>query len=120
MPAKSSPSESHSQEAYLHDMLESARHIMRYMEGVTFEDFWADCEKRDAVTMRLSVIGEAARHISKETEDQIPTVRFKDIRGMRNRISHDYGRVDFRIVWQVTQEHIPAIVAVLEAKMRRG
>ena len=44
MPAKSSPSDSHSQEAYLHDMLESAQHVMRYMEAVTFEEFRADSE----------------------------------------------------------------------------
>ncbi len=119
MPAKSSPSDSHSQEAYLHDMLESAEHVMRYMEAVTFEEFWADSEKRDAVTLRLSVIGEAARHVTKEVEVAMPSIPFKDIRGMRNRITHDYGRVDFRIVWQVTQENIAPLVASLKAHLSK-
>src|ERR1700722_19967228 len=106
MPEKSSHSDSRGQQAYLHDMLESAQHVARYMMGVTFEDFWADEEKRDAVSMRLSVIGEAARHIAKETEERLPAIPFKHIRGMRNRITHDYGRVNFHIVWDVTQENI--------------
>ena len=84
------------------------------MEGVTFEDFLADSEKRDAVSMRLSVIGDAARHITKETEVRLPAIPFKDIRGMRNRITHDYGHVDFRIVWEVTKEHIAPLIAALE------
>jgi uncharacterized protein with HEPN domain len=33
---------------------------------------------------------------------------------MRNRITHDYGHVDFRIVWEVTKEHIAPLIAALE------
>jgi uncharacterized protein with HEPN domain len=114
MPAKSSLSNSHSQEAYLQDVLESAQLVLRYMAGVTFDAFWDDGEKRDAVSMRLSVIGEAARHLTKDTEAQLQEVPFKDIRGMRNRIAHDYGRVDYRIVWEVTQKDILPLVTAVE------
>ena len=114
MPAKSSPSERHSQDAWLHDMLESAQHVLRYVKGVFFEDFGANSEKRDAVALRLSVIGEAARHITKATETALPTIPFKQIRDMRNRITHDYGQVDFRIVWEVAQQDIARLVVALE------
>ncbi len=90
------------------------------MEGVSFEGFWADSEKQHAVTMRHSVIGEAARHVTKEIEAQLPSIPFKDIRGMRNQITHDYGRVDSRIVWQVTQESIAPLAAALETRMRKS
>ena len=119
MLAKFSHSDSRAQDAYLHDMLDSAQHVRRYMEGVTFEDFMADGEKRDAVSMRLSVIGEAARHITKETEVRLPVIPFKDVRGMRNRITHDYGRVDFHIVWEVTQKNIAPLIAALEEHFLR-
>lgn len=95
-------------------MLESARQVARYMDGVTFDAFWDDSEKRDAVAMRLTVIGEAARHVTRETEAQLPGVPFKNIRGMRNRIAHDYGRVNYRIVWEVTQNNIAPLVTALE------
>ncbi|MFA5263712.1 MAG: DUF86 domain-containing protein [Opitutaceae bacterium] len=97
------------QDAYLYDMLESAQHIRRYMHGVTYEQFWDDSEKRDAVALRLSLIGEAARHIDKS----IPGIPMKDIRGMRNRIAHDYGQVNFKIVWDVTQDNIEPIIEAL-------
>lgn len=114
MPAKSSASDHHSQDAFLHDMLESARHVQSYVTAVAFDAFWANSEKRDAVALRLSVIGEAARHITRATEILLPTIPFKEIRGMRNRITHDYGQVDFRIVWEVTQKDITPLVMALE------
>lgn len=119
MPAKSSPSEGnpHSQDAYLYDMLESALHIQRYMDGVDHEAFWEDSEKRDAVAMRLAVIGESARHVTPETAARLKGVPFKDICGMRNRIAHDYGRVDYAVVWKVTQEDIGALIAALKGHL---
>jgi len=116
MSAKSSHSKdkAHTQDAYLHDMLESARLVRLYVEGVDYDSFWDDSEKRDAVAMRLAVIGEAARHITRETAAGLKGIPFKDICGMRNRIAHDYGRVDYTVVWQVTQEDIGPLVAALE------
>jgi uncharacterized protein with HEPN domain len=61
------------------------------------------------------VIGEAAYKIDKTTEAALPQIPFKSIRGMRNRIAHDYGAVDFMIVWEVTQKDIAPLIAALEA-----
>jgi uncharacterized protein with HEPN domain len=103
------------QNAYLHDMLEAAQLIHGYMAGVTFEEFWNNGEKRDAVALRISVLGESAHKIDKATEITLPSIPFKSIRGMRNRISHDYGAVDFKIVWAVTQTEIEPLISTLEA-----
>ena len=54
-----------SQDAYLHDMLEAAQLIRGYDSGVTFEEFWHNREKRDAVALRISVLGESAHKIDK-------------------------------------------------------
>jgi uncharacterized protein with HEPN domain len=102
-------------EAYLHDMQEAAALIDRYMAGVTFEDFWHNSEKRDAVALRISVIGESAHRIDRAKEMALPNIPFRNLRGMRNRIAHDYGAVDFRIVWEVTQKEIAPLLAALNA-----
>ncbi|HUG13182.1 MAG TPA: HepT-like ribonuclease domain-containing protein [Opitutaceae bacterium] len=104
-----------SQDAYLHDMLEAARLIRGYMAGVTFDEFWNNSEKRDAVALRSSVLGESAHKVDKPTEAALPSIPFKSIRGMRNRIAHDYGAVDFKIVWAVAQQVIDPLIAELEA-----
>lgn len=103
-----------SQDAYLHDMLQSTRLIRDYVAGVTFEEFWQDNEKRDAVALRLSVLGESAHKIDRSTEAALPGIPFKSIRGLRNRIAHDYGAVDFKIVWAVTQQEVGPLITALE------
>ena len=103
------------QDAYLHDILEAARLIRGYMAGVSCDEFWDNSEKRDAVAMRISVLGESARRVNAATEKALPTVPFKSLGGMRNRIAHDYGAVDFKIVWDVTQNAIEPLIASLEA-----
>jgi uncharacterized protein with HEPN domain len=108
-----------SQDAYLHDMLEAARLIRGYMAGIAYEDFWHNNEKRDAVAMRMSVLGESAHKIDRATEAELPGIPFKSIRGMRNRIAHDYGAVDFKIVWTVTQTEIEPLIAALETYFKK-
>jgi len=105
---------SRDQDAYLYDMLDSAKLIRSYMEGVSFDQFLGNAEKRDAVAMRIAAIGDAARNVTKATERLLPSVPFPLIRGMRNRIAHHYGAVDFREVWKVTQESIGPLVSALE------
>jgi uncharacterized protein with HEPN domain len=105
--------------AYLHDMLEAARLIRTYMRKVSFEDFWHDSEKRDAVALRLSVIGEAANRVSSATQKALASIPFKQIRGLRNRIAHDYGAIDFKIVWAVTQNEIGPLIGALEAHLAK-
>jgi uncharacterized protein with HEPN domain len=95
-------------------MLDSAHAIQKYMEGVTYNAFWEDAEKRDAVTMRISVIGEAARFILPPTAAMLPKIPFPKIRGMRNHITHDYKGIDYTEVWNVTMDHIPLLISELE------
>jgi uncharacterized protein with HEPN domain len=96
-------------------MLEAATLVRGYMAGIAFEDFWGNSEKRDAVALRLSVIGGSAYKIGSATEKALPDIPFKELRGMRNRVAHDYGAVDFRIVWEVTQTDIEPLVKALRA-----
>lgn len=110
---------SKTQDAYLHDMLEAARLIRVYVAGVSFEDFLHNSEKRDAVALRISVLGESAARIDPATERLLPAIPFRSIRGMRNRIAHDYGAVDLKIVWAVTQNEIDPLIAALDAYFRQ-
>jgi uncharacterized protein with HEPN domain len=100
-------------------MLEAARLIRGYMRKISFDEFWHDNEKRDAVAMRLSVIGEAASRVSAATQSALPTIPFTKIRGLRNRIAHDYGSIDFKLMWDVTQKQITPLISALERYVGR-
>jgi len=104
--------------AHLYDMLDSAQKATSYVREQTFDQFWDDFKTRDAVAMRLTIIGEAARQVSAATAAQIPTVPFHRIRGLRNRIAHSYDQVDFREVWKITQHDLQPLITELEKYFR--
>jgi uncharacterized protein with HEPN domain len=47
---------------YLEDVLDSARKIRRYTEGLTYDQFRSQDIVIDAVVRNLEIIGEAAKH----------------------------------------------------------
>ncbi len=101
-PVKSIPPK---QAAYLLDIYRSIQVIQSYVAGQTSEEFLKDGKTQDAVLRRILVAGEAAARLTPETCALFPDVPFHKISGMRNRIVHDYGHVDFEIVWETVQSH---------------
>lgn len=99
---------------YLLDILDSSRLAIRHLGNSTREQFFADIERQDAVIRRLSIIGEAARRVSKETRDQIPALPWTAMIAMRNLMIHEYDDVDMTIVWDTVQNNLPPIIVILE------
>ena len=102
------------QRGRLEDILAAGRLIATYVSGISENRFAADTEKQDAVIRRLEIIDEATRHLSDETRGAVPELPFRQMRGMRNIVAHDYANVDLNIVWQVATVHVPEVCAVLE------
>jgi len=55
----------------------------------------------------LEIIGEAAKHVAEDFRAQHPTVEWRAMAGMRDRLIHDYFGVDFELVWDVVHSRIP-------------
>jgi uncharacterized protein with HEPN domain len=102
------------QVAYLLDIFQSVEVIRNYVAGLTHEQFLKDIKTQDAVLRRFLVAGEAAARLSPETCAGLPGIPFHKIVGMRNRVVHDYGNVDFEIVWETIQNHLPALFDELQ------
>jgi uncharacterized protein with HEPN domain len=62
----------------------------------------------------LMVIEEAARRVSDTTRQEQVDISWAEINGMRNRLVHEYDAVDFDIVWDVVQNEIPRLIAILK------
>jgi uncharacterized protein with HEPN domain len=100
--------------AYLADILDSARVIQQHLSGMTREQFLADLRTQDAVVRRFEIIGEAARHLSPEAQKALPEVPWNLVVGMRNLLIHDYDDVDPKRVWTDSQNDLPPLIARLE------
>ncbi|MCG2794630.1 MAG: DUF86 domain-containing protein [Actinomycetia bacterium] len=101
-------------EAYLLDILLAARDVQSYVEGFDFERFKSSELHQDAVVRKLELIGEAAKRISEETKGSSPEIPWRQIAGMRDRLIHEYFRIDLQEVWDTVQNGIPDLIARVE------
>ena len=105
---------------YLRHILVEADYLVARSAGLSYDDFAADETLRRAFVRSLEIIGEAAKkHVSDDFRAQHPTVEWRAMAGMRDRLIHDYFGVDFELVWDVVHRRVPElraqIAAILEA-----
>lgn len=94
---------------YLNDIADAIADAAAFTEGMTFEDFLADRKTIHAVTRCLEIIGEAANNVPDHVRDMSPEIPWAAIRGMRNRIAHEYFGVDNKVVWETVQRDLPKL-----------
>lgn len=95
---------------YLEDILEASFKAIRFLEGVTFEQFENDERTAFAVVRALEIVGEAAKHIPPVVRDRAPEIPWQEMAGMRDKLIHGYQGVDLRVVWRTVREDLPTVV----------
>lgn len=99
--------------AYLLDMVAACHDVVEFTNNVTFAHFERDKMRRLATERQLGTLGEAANHVSSATQQHHPEIEWPRIVALRNKLSHDYGEVLARRVWQIAMEHVPALLNLL-------
>ncbi len=90
----------------LKDILESAEKIISYTHSLSFDDFVSDSKTIDAVARNFEIIGEAANRLPDEFKDQHLEIDWHKIRGLRNRIIHNYFGIDYSIIWSIKETYL--------------
>lgn len=85
--------------------------VLKYCaECTNLEDFQNDSMRVEACVFNLMQMGELAKQsLSDELKQQIKTIPWKQIYGMRNRIVHGYSGVNMRIVWDTIHDDLPEL-----------
>jgi uncharacterized protein with HEPN domain len=90
------------------DILHCIGHIQLYTANLTFTEFSNNFMVTEACLYNIQVMGEAVSKIPgdiKETENQIP---WQLIKGIRNRLIHEYFGTDLQLVWNVIKNELPS------------
>ncbi len=98
----------------LQDILESAEKIRKYIDGYSYKDFLGDDKTIDAVVRNFEVIGEAGNRLDPDFRNSNPEVDWNRIRGLRNRLVHDYFGIDYGIVWSIIQNDLDDLIASIK------
>ena len=96
-------------ELYLEDILESCEKILRFTEGLTFEQFTNDERTYDAVVRNLEIIGEAAKHIPDDIRVVLPNIEWRKAAGLRDMLAHAYFGIDNDILWDIVRNKVPEL-----------
>lgn len=100
---------------YLEDIDKSCTKILKYVKGMTFQEFLDDERTYDAVIRNLQIIGEAAKQIPLGLREQHPAVNWRNIAGLRDIITHAYFQIRNEIIWDIVHSKIE----VLQAEIQR-
>lgn len=99
--------------------LQRLEHILDYCSdicslvnrfGDDYDIFSRDTAYQQAVSFCILQIGELANGLSDEfrrTTDE--SVSWKQIRGMRNVVVHNYGNISFQVLWDTVKNDLPAL-----------
>lgn len=95
-------------------ILDAIGELEEHASTVTEDVLDHDAMLRHAVVKLIEVIGEAANLLTKELRQAHPEVPWNLVIGMRNRLVHDYFRIDTTVVAEVVRIHIPVLKPQVE------
>lgn len=101
--------------AHLWDAAEAAALVHQFASGTTEAEFTSDPLVRSAIERQLEILGESLNRLRRDdvdTADRVPGL--DKIVGMRNVLAHEYGDIDYEIVWRAATTGIPALMPVLK------
>ena len=94
---------------YLQHILEEITFILNESNSLDYDSFIESEIYTRAFSRSLEIIGEAVKSLSSEFKELHPEIEWKKIAGMRDKLIHEYFRVDFEIMWDVIKNKLPNI-----------
>ena len=98
---------------YLSKISENIDFIIKYMSHISPAEFTENLVLQDSMMFRLIQISENAAKLSAEYLDSRKYVPWTAMKGLRNRIVHDYGSVDLSVVYDTLTQDIPYLKKIL-------
>ena len=94
---------------YLKDILKNMEKAEKFTEEMSYKDFVADEKTKYAIVRCIEIIGEAVKNIPESVRKKYNEVPWKDIAGMRDKVTHFYFGIKLKRVWLAVKEDIPII-----------
>lgn len=83
--------------------------VIQYVYGLDAKSFFDDKKTITACAFTVSQIGELVKEITDETITSYSNIPWTSIKGMRNRIVHDYENIDLSVLWSTIHESLPKL-----------
>ncbi|MDA8365128.1 MAG: DUF86 domain-containing protein [Gammaproteobacteria bacterium] len=99
---------------YIDDMIDFAKKVITYTDGLDQARFISSGLNYDATVRNLELIGEAATHVPEAMRAINPQVPWRLVIATRNRLIHGYLGIDDDTLWSIIRDDIPALLSALQ------
>jgi uncharacterized protein with HEPN domain len=113
-------------EDYLEHIAQAIQQATEYLEQFdSLSAFEQNQLEQDAVIRNIQIIGEAARQIQRQAPEFVaahPELPWVEMRGIRNRVIHNYFDVNLSLVWSTVKDDLPQLKQQIDnlLKQERG
>jgi uncharacterized protein with HEPN domain len=105
-------------EDYLEHIAEAIERAMGYVQPlVDINALQQNHQVQDAIVRNIEIIGEAAVRIQKTDSEfaaSHPELPWIELRGMRNKVIHNYFDVDWEVIWSTIKNDLPLLKRQIE------
>ena len=91
-------------------IISRAKEAISDTENMDYNTFLEDDKTIRAVVFSISQIGELVKALDENILNKYNNINWIEIRGLRNRIIHDYEGIQFRVIWEVIVEDLPRLI----------
>ena len=88
--------------------------IIEHTENLTQAELENDEILTDSVMFRLIQVSENSDKLTEDFKSLHSNIPWRAMKGMRNRIVHEYGNVDLAVIYNTVKTDLPEILRALE------
>ncbi len=100
-------------EYYLTKIINDLKFVEKHMQNVSYDDFVENEILQDSMMFRLIQVSENAKKLTEGYKAKKTDIPWRAITGLRNKIVHEYGGVDYKIVFNTLKEDVTYLLSVL-------
>lgn len=98
---------------YLNKIIDDLKFIINHTKGLTIEDMMGNELLVDSIMFRIIQISENNNHLSNNFKANNTKIPWASVKGMRNKIVHDYGIINYEMVYDTVCNQIPEMLKIL-------
>ena len=99
---------------YISKIRKDLEFIVKHMRNIDIEELNANEVLLDSMLFRMIQLSENAKKLSDDYKLMHGEIPWNAMSGLRNRIVHDYGNVDLKVVYETLKYDIPELLELLE------
>lgn len=94
---------------FVQDIYDAIQDIKEFVGTMKQREFLGDDKTRSAVAFKIENIGEASKNIPREIKAKYKDLPWTDMAKMRDKITHFYFGINYKVVWSVVKKELPAV-----------